>query len=75
MPGEAPAAGLGCIAIIMFMMFLVIPLSLITIWIWMLIYCIKHQRKDRTAWLLVTIMGGPLGSIIYFFIKDKKVVP
>jgi formate hydrogenlyase subunit 3/multisubunit Na+/H+ antiporter MnhD subunit len=43
-----------------------------TLWIWIIIYCCKYQKKDRNTWILVCILGGPAGGIVYFFNRDKK---
>ena len=42
-------------------------------WLWMLIDCLKRKFKDKIVWVVVMILLGPLGSILYYFlVKNKK---
>ena len=80
---KEPAAAAGCLTgFLAGCLVLIIPIMLlgffgamIGIYFWMLIHCLKYQIKDRTVWMLVTIFGGPIGAIIYFFNREKKQKP
>ena len=42
-------------------------------WIWMLIESITKERgQDRLIWVLVVLLLGPLGALIYFFVRRSK---
>lgn len=51
---------------------------LFAFWIWMIIDCIKRDFKkdvEKVVWILVIVLLGFLGALIYFFvvkIHDKK---
>ncbi|MBU1167167.1 PLDc N-terminal domain-containing protein [Patescibacteria group bacterium] len=48
-------------------------------WIFMIVDVAKHQFKDETerlTWILVVVLAGWIGAIIYYFTikaKDKKI--
>ena len=45
------------------------------IWVWMLIDVLKRteaELPDKTTWILIVILLGPLGAIIYFFAKRRE---
>ena len=47
----------------------------IIFWIFMLVDVIKRKFKvenDKILWLLIVILAGVLGSIIYFFMIKKE---
>jgi hypothetical protein len=47
-----------------------------TFWIWMLIDCANRKFKDKALWLIIIIIGGFVGALIYYFIiKTKKQKP
>ena len=71
MPAPPPA---GCMlfSILLTITMVTIPLGLTILWICMIVYCLKYQKKDRTAWIIVNFLCGPFGSIIYFFFKEPK---
>lgn len=42
------------------------------LWIWMLIEAITKERpdsQDRLIWVLVVLLGGPLGALIYLLAR------
>jgi prolipoprotein diacylglyceryltransferase len=47
-------------------------------WIWMIIDCAQRNFKtenDKIVWILVIVLAGLVGAIIYYFVvktKDKK---
>ena len=55
----------------------VIPLLLVMgiFWIWMLIDCIKREfsgSNEKVVWILLIILTGILGAIIYFFVIKRR---
>jgi len=56
-------AGGGELIIIM-MIFVMLPLT--GLWVWMIVDCATHEPpQDKLMWLLITILAGVVGSIIY----------
>ena len=72
MATEPATAGCGCMLLLIPVMIAILPITIISFYIWMIVYCCKYQEKDRTTWMLITILGGPFGAIVYFFNRDKK---
>ena len=51
--------GLGELMILM-------TLPMLGIWIWMIVDCALHEPpQDKLLWLLITILTGVVGAIIY----------
>jgi hypothetical protein len=55
----------------------IIILSLVgmALWIWMLIDVAQRKfevENDKTLWLLIVILGGGIGALIYYFMIKKK---
>jgi hypothetical protein len=44
---------------------LVIGIPLI-LWIVMLVHAIKNDIEDKTLWLIILILGGLIGGIVYY---------
>jgi preprotein translocase subunit YajC len=53
---------------------IIIPLLIILgiFWLWMLIDAIKRQFESKTLWIILIIVLGFLGAILYFFIIRRK---
>ena len=50
-------------------------LVLFPIWIWMLIDCLQNapsQGNEKLTWVLVIILLGPLGAILYLILQRHK---
>lgn len=64
--------------------FIIFPLILITLalsvilfvlWLWMIIDCAKREKfksGDRVVWILLLVLLGPLGMILYYFMVMRK---
>ncbi len=60
------------------------PLILITLavsvlvfvgWLWMIIDCAKREKfksGDRVVWILLLVLLGPLGMILYYFMVMRN---
>lgn len=54
---------------------LLIGLAVFAFWLWMLIDAIKHTPSEnnlRLIWILVIILAGIIGALIYFFVQRPK---
>ena len=78
MAGAEVAAGLG-IGIILFMIFLYflffgLMIFAIIFWILMLINVIQRKFKnenDKVMWVLIVVLAGIIGALIYYFMIKK----
>jgi len=61
----------GAFGIFMFISVILI-LAMLMFWLFIFFDCMKHQKKDREFWMIVTFFGGIPGSIIYLCCRDKK---
>ena len=50
-------------------------IAIFAFWIWMIIDCARRDFKksdDKIIWLLVVILVGIIGAILYYFIIKQK---
>lgn len=72
------AAGIGLLVlfIIFFWLFVFIAMILLFIfWIFMIVDVAKRQFKkenDKIAWILVVILAGYIGAIVYYFVIKRE---
>ena len=69
---SAAAAGIGIGMLIFWILFVGVGLI---IWIWALVDVIKRQFQnpnDKTLWIILVILLGWLGAIIYLIVGRKK---
>ncbi|MFC1775014.1 PLDc N-terminal domain-containing protein [Nanoarchaeota archaeon] len=64
---------------LLFMIFVfVLSMFLFAFWVWMLVDAAKRNYKkenDKILWILVIVLAGWIGGLIYFIMiksKDKK---
>ncbi|MBU0466842.1 MAG: PLD nuclease N-terminal domain-containing protein [Nanoarchaeota archaeon] len=65
---------------IIFLIFIIFAIAVLTMifWIWMIVDCAQRNFKnenDKILWILVIVLAGIIGAIIYYFVvkhKDKK---
>ncbi|MDA8417143.1 MAG: PLDc N-terminal domain-containing protein [Betaproteobacteria bacterium] len=46
-------------------------------WVWQLVDCLKSDFKkqnDKMIWLIVLLLAGPLGALIYTFVGKRQKV-
>jgi len=55
-----------------FIIFFIVIISAIIFTLWMLIDCIRREFKDRVLWILIILLVGLIGSIIYYFMIKRK---
>lgn len=49
-------------------------IGLVALWILMLVDCLQRdfaKPEDRTLWILIVVLTGWLGSIIYYFMIKR----
>lgn len=51
---------------------ILVAIPFIIFWVWMLIDCAKRPIEDKTVWILIIVLVGVLGAILYFFIPRRK---
>jgi phospholipase D-like protein len=45
-------------------------LSMSVVWVWMLLDCIRYENeRDKVVWILVIVLAGILGALIYLFAR------
>lgn len=57
------------------LVFFVIGIAIFAIWVWSLIDVIRGNfrgENDKLIWILVIVLGGIIGSVIYFFVGRKN---
>ena len=48
-------------------------LPLLGIWVWMIVDCAtKETGNDRIAWLLVVLLAGFIGALIYLIVRRPR---
>lgn len=72
------------VAIVPFIMLMILFVFAIAIlatvfWIWMIVDCARRNFKndnDKILWILVIVLAGIIGAIIYYFVvkfeQDKR---
>lgn len=62
--------------LVIFILGLAISILIFAFWIWMIVHSIKNDIKNKPLWIIILLLFGLLGAIIYYFaIKrpfDKK---
>lgn len=54
--------------------FMVIMLAGLVFWIVMLVHAIRHDIKDKPLWIILLLLTGWLGGIIYYFVIRRNFV-
>ncbi len=55
------------------MLFLVlVGLALSVLWLIALVHAAIHRMENQAVWLLVIILGGPIGAVAYFIARPYK---
>ena len=62
---------IGWFGVVFFLFFLVM-LAGFAFWIWMIVDCAQHEKKDQLAWILVIVFAQLLGAIIYYAVVKRK---
>jgi hypothetical protein len=55
------------------LIFLALFLGILALWIWVLVDCIKNEPvergNDRIVWILVILLAGIIGAMLYLGIR------
>lgn len=81
--GDVAAAGFAVVFIILILLFQVVIWGLaiagLVFWIFMLIDVVQRENweheNDRVTWVLVVVLAGAIGALIYYFSVRKKLGP
>jgi TctA family transporter len=82
-PSEAVAFGvLGGIMLItvlimiFYLAMLALALIFFVIWVLMIVDCVRREdfkgENDKLLWILILILGGAIGAIIYYLVVMRK---
>jgi hypothetical protein len=72
---EAAGAGIFAGFALMWLFFGLIGIGLTVFWIWMLVDCIQKepaQGNDRLIWVLVIVLVGWIGALIYLLARRPQ---
>ena len=70
-----PEAGSALGGLCCMMTFGIISLLSFALWIWMLIDCISNEPSegnDKIIWILVIVLAGVIGALIYYLVRRPK---
>lgn len=73
--GAAAAGAMGLGLVIFFIIMAIIGLVAFIFWIWSIIDCVKRDfpgDNEKILWLVIIIILGVLGSLIYLIAGRKK---
>ena len=71
---DVGAAG-GIIGLLMMLVFGAIGIGGTILWIWMLVECATKEPSegnDKILWILVILLAGWIGALIYFLARRPK---
>jgi hypothetical protein len=54
---------------------MLIGLSLAILWVWMLVECVTREPSegnDKIVWLLIILLLGWIGALVYFFARRPE---
>ena len=63
------------VALLPLLILFLIGLPLFIFWVWTLIDSLKNEPSegnDKVIWILVIVLAGWVGSLIYFFVRRPK---
>jgi ABC-type Co2+ transport system permease subunit len=75
---EAPDVAMGGVGCVFSVIMGIVALAAFAFWIWMLIDAIRRTPSagnTKLIWILVIILAGVIGALIYFFVQKPKNPP
>ena len=72
---DSSGAAAGIFSILLLLVVGVVALVGLAFWIWMLVDCATKesgQGNDKIIWILVIVLTGWLGALIYFFVRRPQ---
>lgn len=70
---EKTGALLGS-GIIIFLIFGLIGLLATLFWIFMIVHAVKHDIESKAVWIILMVITGILGAIIYYFAVKRNFI-
>lgn len=69
MNGSDALAIIPCILMLLVILFMI---CLVVAWIAALVHAAMNKMENQAVWLLVIILGGPIGAVVYFIARPFK---
>jgi len=63
---------------LLFLVLIAIGIASFVVWIWSLIHCVKNQQlseNNRLIGILLIVLLGLIGSLVYLFLPRDQVPP
>jgi len=73
--GAAVAGAVGIGFLVLFIIMAILGIAIFVFWIWSIVDCVKREfpgDNDKVLWLVIIIILGALGSLIYVIAGRKK---
>lgn len=64
----AAGLGIGLIVVILLVM-----LAALVFWIMMLSHAIRHPIPSKAVWILLLLLTGVIGAVVYYFAVKRKI--
>jgi hypothetical protein len=75
---STPGVAMGAMGCVFMGVFGIIGLAALAFWIWMLIDAITRTPSEgntKLIWIIVIVLTGAIGGLIYFFVQRPKNPP
>ncbi|MEM7626294.1 MAG: PLDc N-terminal domain-containing protein [Planctomycetota bacterium] len=72
---SGPDSPFGLLFLPIFLFALLIGVASLALWVWMLVDCARREfdgPNDKVVWILVIVLVGALGALIYFFVGRPR---
>ncbi|MDO8682354.1 MAG: PLDc N-terminal domain-containing protein [Armatimonadota bacterium] len=63
------------VTILIILGFFIVAALPLAFWIWMIVDCATKEPSEgneKLIWILIILLTGPIGAIIYFFARRSK---
>jgi hypothetical protein len=70
-----PVAGFFIVWLVFMLGSALVAALSVALWIWMIIDCVTResdQGNDKLIWILVIVVVGPLGALIYLLVRRPE---
>lgn len=70
----------GLLGVVFVIVIGLVFLGLLAFWVWMLIDCVQrpfapNEQNAKVVWILVIVLAGWLGALIYYFVVKRAKTP
>ncbi len=52
--------------------FFIFMMLMLAFWVWMIVDVAKYEKEDLAMWILIIVLTGFIGAIIYYFVKKRN---